>query len=57
VSRPAGIRPEVPSDRVLVLSGGYRDLEYAKTGLTGATMGARGEATLPRVGPQLSHSY
>src|SRR5215510_9625840 len=30
-----------------VLSGGYRDLKYEKTGLTAATMGARGEATLP----------
>jgi isopenicillin N synthase-like dioxygenase len=29
-----------------VLSGEYRDLKYVKTGLSGAVMGARGEATL-----------
>jgi len=29
-----------------VLSGDYRDLKYAKTGLAAATIGARGEAPL-----------
>src|SRR5262249_62417626 len=39
---PAGQAAHPP-----VMSGDYRDLKYAKTGLTPATMGARGEATVP----------
>jgi hypothetical protein len=54
--QPPKLRPPGGAAQPPVLSGDYRDLKCAKTGLVAATIGPPGEAPSTKLKNQLSHS-